>query len=155
MREISAGVIIYKKTKDGPRFLILYHGGDYWNFAKGRLEKDEKSFKAALREVGEETGISARNLRFREWFKVYDRFVFTRVGERVSKLVIFYLAESLTSRVIISDEHHGYGWFLYRDAHRLLKYENLRNLLKMVNDTIHGKNPVRQNRYIPKEERKD
>jgi 8-oxo-dGTP pyrophosphatase MutT (NUDIX family) len=37
MREISAGIIIYRKTKDGVKFLILYHGRGYWNFPKGKI----------------------------------------------------------------------------------------------------------------------
>ena len=57
MREISAGIIIFRKTKEGPKFLLLYHGGRYWNFPKGKLEKEEDSYTAALREIKEETGL--------------------------------------------------------------------------------------------------
>src|SRR5579863_10064232 len=30
-REISAGIVVFRRTPEGPRFLILYHGGEYWN----------------------------------------------------------------------------------------------------------------------------
>jgi 8-oxo-dGTP pyrophosphatase MutT (NUDIX family) len=38
MREISAGIIIYRRTLKGPKFLLLYHGNNYWNFPKGKIE---------------------------------------------------------------------------------------------------------------------
>jgi len=39
--QVAAGIIIYQRTKDGPRFLLLYHGGRYWNFPKGKIENQE------------------------------------------------------------------------------------------------------------------
>ena len=50
-KQISAGIVIYRRDKDGIKFLLLYHGGRYWNFAKGKLEETERSFEAAIREV--------------------------------------------------------------------------------------------------------
>ena len=79
-KEFSAGIIIFRRTKEGPKFLSLYHGGPYWNFPKGRLE-GETNFKAALREVDEETGIKQGELHFKSWFKVQDRFTYVRNRE--------------------------------------------------------------------------
>ena len=77
-----------------------------------------------------------KDLLFRDYFKAYDRFVFMRDGKRVSKLVMFYLAEATTSHIQMSDEHDGYGWFLYPDALGLMKYKNLRDILKKANDVV-------------------
>ncbi len=135
---VSAGVIIFRRAEEGIKFLLLYHGGDYWNFPKGKLAEGEKSFKAALREVEEETGIKARDLRFVNWFKVSDRFIFyTKEKRRVPRLVIYYLAETKTQTVTISPrEHQGYGWFLYKDALKLLKAPNLKSHLKKAFQSI-------------------
>ncbi len=134
--EISAGIIIYRKTPDGLKYLLLYQKNRYWNFPKGKLEKGEPSFRAAIREVKEETGIHYKDLRFRDYFKAYNRFMFMREGKKVSKLVMFYLAEAATSHIQMSDEHDGYGWFLYSDALGLMKYKNLRDILKKANDVV-------------------
>jgi bis(5'-nucleosidyl)-tetraphosphatase len=139
MKEISAGIVIYRDTREGVKFLLLYHGGGYWNFPKGKLEEGERSFKAALREVKEETGINYKDLRFRDYFKVSDRYTFTSRGRKVHKTVDFYLAESTTSRIRMSPEHDGYGWFMYRDALKLLKYKNLQGIVKRAYDTISKK----------------
>ena len=152
IKEISAGIIIYRKDRDGAKFLLLYHGNGYWNFAKGKLENSvmaengatkfvrESAYRAALREVREETGLNAKDLRFKEFFKVYDRFSFRRDKDRVFKIVIYYLAETRQSDIKISEEHDGYGWFLYKDAVKLLKYQNLKDNLKQAYDRVRPKN---------------
>ncbi len=132
-REISAGFIIYRRTNEGPKFLLLYHGGGYWNFPKGKIESEEKSFAAALRETREETGLGERDLRVAKNFKTHERFYFRRAGQPTFKMVIFYLAESGTSEVRISKEHNGYGWFLHRDAKKIVsKYKDTVKVLEQA-----------------------
>lgn len=131
---MSSGIIIYRRSDQGPKFLLLYHGSGYWNFPKGKLEEGERSFRAAVREVREETGIGAAALRFRESFRIHDKYVFVRQGSKILKLVTFYLAESLTHRVHVSEEHEGYGWFLHRDAIKLLKHKNLHVIIRRAHE---------------------
>lgn len=138
-QEISAGIIIYRKTPEGPRFLLLYHGRNHWSFAKGHLEEGERSFKAALREVYEETGLRSKDLAFRDFFKIHDKFFLWKDGEKVFKIVTLYLAETNNPKIVISHEHQGYGWFLYKEALKVAKYESIRKILRRANDTISGK----------------
>lgn len=147
-REISAGVIIYRTTREGPKFLLLYISGRYWNFPKGKLD-NESRFEAAKREVHEETGIAPADLRFRENFRVRDRFTFTRDRERIFKTVTFFLAETTKSRIQLppyderdkGEPHNGYGWFLYQDALRMLMAPNLkRNLKRAYAHIVHKQN---------------
>lgn len=129
-REVSAGIIIFRRTSEGPRFLLLFRG--YWNFPKGKLDEGEKSFRAALREIWEETGIKSKDLVFADRFRVQDRYVFRsrKSGEKVYKTVSFYLAETREWKVHLSGEQNGYGWFLYRDALRFLSTKNGKQNLK-------------------------
>lgn len=141
MREISAGIIIYRKTKEGIKFLLLYHGGGYWNFPKGKIEAEEKSFQAALRETKEETGLSNSELKIDQNFKAYEKFVFWRghgiKKEKVFKVVIFYLAETRQPRIKISYEHNGYGWFTHKEAVKiLLKYKDSQRVLAQAKDLL-------------------
>jgi 8-oxo-dGTP diphosphatase len=148
-REISAGIIAYRKTKEGPKFLILYHGHDYWNFPKGKIESEERSFAAALREMREETGLAGRDLRVQNNFKVYERFTFRRNGQPVFKIVIFYLAETDVEAVKLSPEHQGYGWFLYREAKKVLgRYRDSQRVLHQAYEFLrrrahHSHGPAR------------
>lgn len=162
MREISAGIIIYRKTKEGIKFLILYHGGRYWNFPKGKIETEtgfkdgallknkETAFKAALREVYEETGLSSRDLKFNSRFKTYDRFTYIRNKKKIFKIVIYYLAKTIKKTIKVSEEHAGYGWFLYKDASRILMYQTLKNNLKQAYETIQRKGTPHSKKNTPR-----
>lgn len=167
MKEISAGIIIYRRitrtrrpigrasqvawthadpsrsqsgqtqTDTEPKFLILYHGRGYWNFPKGKVESEEKSWEAAVREIREETGFKLRDLRFKKKFKAYEKFFFHRQNQKIFKIVIFYLAETRKTDVKLSDEHEGYGWFTYKEAMRILgKYRDSQRVLGQTNDFI-------------------
>ena len=149
---ISAGIIIFRKTTKGIKFLLLYHGHNYWNFPKGRIETGERSWQSALREVREETGLKNTELRFIENFKTYERFVMGRGKDGVFKIVILYLAETRQPNITVSDEHEGYGWFTFSEARRVLsRYpENIRILTTAYDFLRKGlrggpKNPPRPN----------
>ena len=157
-REISAGIVVFTKSLEGPKFLILYHGHGYWNFAKGKIESEEKSFDAAIRETREETGLTPRDMRIIRNFKAYERFTFKRAGKSIFKTVIFYLAETNRVNIRLSDEHQGYALFLYRDASRILgKYRDSQKVLRNVYQFLQGKsvgsggqNPQRPRFNIPR-----
>jgi 8-oxo-dGTP pyrophosphatase MutT (NUDIX family) len=141
-KEISAGVIVFRRAKDGPVFLILYNGGDYWNFPKGKIESEERSFETALRETCEETGIDAKDLRVSREFRTQERFVFRRDRRTIAKTIIFYVAETRKAVIKLSEKthgerHQGYGWFPYREATRILgKYRESQRVLKEAYDFI-------------------
>lgn len=139
-REISAGIIVYRRTPEGPKYLLLYHGGQYWNFAKGKIEAEEKSLSAAIRETMEETGLKAEDMRLKNRFKAYEKYFFFKGKNRVFKIVIFYLAETRKRNIYLSHEHEGFGWFLYRDAKRLLRnYKDSESVLKKAHDFVSAK----------------
>lgn len=155
-KEFSAGLIVYRNTPQGPRFLLLYHGGRYWNFPKGHIEFNQRnvqtsfgndtevinnvretSKEAAVRETQEETGIDPLKLSIKRGFRAVEKFRFRRGGDQISKVVIFYLAETGQGEVKISSEHDGFGWFLYKDArHILAPYKDSQRLLRNAYEHI-------------------
>jgi bis(5'-nucleosidyl)-tetraphosphatase len=136
-KEISAGLIVYRSTKEGPKFLVMYHRGSYWNFPKGKLEPGERSLSAAVRETVEETGLRKQKLRLRRKFRAYERYQFRAPDEYVDKKVTLYLAEARSREVRVSEEHNGYGWFLYKDARRLLsKHKESQEVLRRAYEFI-------------------
>lgn len=56
----SCGVIPYRKTEDGIRYLLLLQTNGFWSFPKGHMELFESETDTALRELKEECGLSAR-----------------------------------------------------------------------------------------------
>lgn len=161
-KEISAGVIVFRRTKDGPVFLILYNGGDYWNFPKGKMETAERSIETAIRETGEETGLRPQDMHVLRDFRTEERFAFRRDRRTVVKTIIFYLAETRKAQVRLAEKsfgerHQGYGWFTYREGARILgKYRESQRVLKEAYDFLYKKSsrrsephPQRPNPHLP------
>lgn len=164
MRQIiSAGAVIYRHDpKDGKtRFLLLYHGKDYWNFPKGKLEHGEKATAAFLREVEEETGLKRHHLRIVSGFRETDRYILhprkQEVTARVQskrdehaalKIVIYYLVETRERTIAVSHEHDGFGWFTYHESLRIAKYKNTQEIIRRANEFI-GRNLRRHSAHSP------
>ncbi len=137
-RVISAGIIIYRNTDRGTKYLLLYSGKNYWNFPKGKIEQDETGFQAALREIHEETGLQAHDLKFQSHFKTSTRFTFVRERQQIYKIVILYLAATTKVEVVVSDEHEGYGWFTLGEARKILtKHPATMRMLERAHRHVH------------------
>ena len=134
---ISAGIIIFRRVEGELKFLFLYRARGVWDFPRGRMEEGERSWQTAFREVREETGLRRNEITMNTNFKVYEKFPYMREGKNIFKVVIFYLAETSQSRVRISSEHEGYGWFSYAEARKALaRYKARVEILKKAVEAI-------------------
>jgi 8-oxo-dGTP pyrophosphatase MutT (NUDIX family) len=100
-----------------------------WALPKGRIDAGESAEQTAVREVREETGVSGRPLG-----KLGDvRYVYSRQGERIFKVVSFYLLQAGRGRI---DELEGQmrvevaeaRWLPLDEAQRLLAYPGEREM---------------------------
>ncbi len=136
-REISSGIIIYRRYKGEIQFLLLYYGRSQWTFPRGKIEKEEKSFATALRETKEETGIAKNDIHFIDGFRAYENWIYIKNNKKVFKTVIFYLGETDRSNVKLEERSQGFGWFGYRDALKIFygprNNENRKVLVKASN----------------------
>lgn len=127
----SSGIIIFTVRKKILYFLLLHHGGKYWNFPKGKVEKGESLLETARRETFEETGIPKEKIRiisgFRESYVYHFR---VEGGRTIHKVAVFYLGFVPKVRIQISSEHENFGWFRYQEALKLLFFKNSRDLIK-------------------------
>ena len=114
--KLSCGAVLARRSESGWVTLMLraYHN---WDFPKGICEAGETPLQAALREVGEETGIT--NLSF-EWG---ERFTDTGPYNQ-GKVARYYLAETDEHDVemgISADlgrpEHQEYRWMDFDAAY--------------------------------------
>ncbi len=112
---LSCGVVVARRTDAGWLTLVLraFH---HWDFPKGIRERGEEPMQAAIREVGEETGVT--DLSF-EWG---DRFFET--GPYSRGKIARYCIATTTQEVVqmgISPEtgepeHHEWRWVTFDDA---------------------------------------
>ena len=89
-REFSAGAVVVRRVRGEWKLAAIRPNGKppgLWALPKGLIGAGESPEATALREVEEETGVEGRLLA-----KLGDvRYVYTWAGERVFKVVSFYL----------------------------------------------------------------
>lgn len=127
-REISAGAVIFRKTKRGPEFLLLHYGLGHWDFVKGNIEKAEDEKETVRREVKEETGI--KRIKFTEGFRETIKYFYKWKGKNIFKIVIYYLVKTKQKTVRLSYEHIGFEWLPYSGAIEKLTFRNSKEVLK-------------------------
>lgn len=134
-KQVVAGFVVYRRTSDGIKFLLLYRRGNYWNFPKGHFMPGERTIDVALRELEEETGIKKSEVRIVPNFRAYERFYFKIGNQGIYDTVILFLAETHKAEIKVAPrEHSGYAWFLYHDALNVVgkKYADTRKVLRQA-----------------------
>ena len=131
-REFSAGGVAIRRLRGEWVFAAIRPGGKkpgVWALPKGLIAEGEKPDATALRETEEETGIQARLVT-----KLGDiRYVYTWEGERVFKIVSFYLFRYAHGRLGDIPAEHAHEvdatrWLPLEDAPRLLAYGGEREM---------------------------
>jgi len=125
-REFSAGGVVIRRIRGAWHLAAIRPGGrnNVWALPKGLVGEGEAPADTALREVTEETGVRGRLVE-----KLGDvRYVYVWEGERVFKIVSFYLVRYSSGRLgdIPEEFRHEVAetrWLLLEDAPRLLAYK--------------------------------
>lgn len=124
-----AGVVLFRRSQRGPEFLLLRSrwGDQCWSVPKGHVDEGETSFRAALRETEEETGISSSQISLVDGF---DERVTYRMRKRTRKVpdgvkrVQLLLGQvERNTPVVLSNEHKEYRWVRVEGAVVLLRGE--------------------------------
>ena len=127
----SAGAVLFRKVSSEKKFLLLNYPLGHWDFVKGKIESGETLIQTVIRETREETGID--DLDFLEGFELDIKYNFQFEGELIRKKVIFFLAETKTEKITISDEHLDYVWVSFDEALEKITFQNARNVLLKAN----------------------
>jgi 8-oxo-dGTP diphosphatase len=130
-REFSAGGVVLRRVRGEWRLAAIRPGGkdDVWALPKGLVGRGESPADTALREVVEETGVEGRLVE-----KLGDiRYVYTWSGERVFKVVSFFLVRYVRGRLgdIPDRFRHEVAetrWLPLDEAPKLLSYKGEREM---------------------------
>jgi 8-oxo-dGTP pyrophosphatase MutT (NUDIX family) len=141
-REFSAGGVLVRRLKGRWMLAAIRPGGrpaGLWALPKGRIDDGERAEETALREVAEETGAHGRSLG-----KLGDvRYVFTWDGERIFKVVSFFLVRYEGGRLgdLPEEFRHEVAevrWLPLEDAPRLLAYGGERDMARKALSMLGG-----------------
>jgi 8-oxo-dGTP pyrophosphatase MutT (NUDIX family) len=126
-REFSAGGVLVRRFHGRWWLAAIRPGGrpeGVWALPKGNVGPGEPPEETAVREVAEETGVEAVSTG-----KLGDvRYVYTRSGNRIFKVVSFYLLRYRRGRIgdVPAQHRHEVAevrWLPLEEAPRLLSYK--------------------------------
>jgi 8-oxo-dGTP pyrophosphatase MutT (NUDIX family) len=131
-REFSAGAVVVRRLKGRWWLAAIRPGGKpegVWALPKGQIAPGDSAEATALREVAEETGVEGTLER-----KLGDvRYVYTWQGERVFKVVSFFLVRYRRGRIGDVPPEHAHEieearWLPFPEAVDLLTYKGEREM---------------------------
>jgi 8-oxo-dGTP pyrophosphatase MutT (NUDIX family) len=133
-REFSAGGVLVRRMRGRWWLAAIRPNGKpagVWALPKGLIDSGETGAETAVREVAEETGLAGRLEQ-----KLGDvRYVYTRGGERIFKVVSFFLLRWSSGRIGelpagMELEVAEARWLPLDEAPRLLAYGGERDMAK-------------------------
>ncbi len=139
-REFSAGGVVVRRLRGRWVLAAIRPGGKpegTWALPKGLIGPGEKAEATALREVSEETGVEASPVE-----KLGDiRYVYTWAGERVFKVVSFFLFRYVRGRLGDVPAEHAHEvaearWLPLDEAPKLLAYKGEREMAAKALDRL-------------------
>jgi 8-oxo-dGTP diphosphatase len=131
-REFSAGGVLVRRLRGRWMFAAIRPAGKkpgLWALPKGQIDPNERPEETAVREAAEETGAQGRVVE-----KLGDvRYVYSWDGERIFKVVSFYLLRYSRGRLgqlppETAHEVDEVRWLPLEEAPRLLAYGGEREM---------------------------
>ncbi len=141
-REFSAGGVLVRRMRGSWWLAAIRPGGrpeGVWALPKGNVGPGESPEATAVREVAEETGVESVSTG-----KLGDvRYVYTRDGKRVFKIVSFYLLRYRRGRIgdLPAQFRHEVDearWLPLEEAPGLLSYKGERAMAEKALAVLNG-----------------
>jgi 8-oxo-dGTP pyrophosphatase MutT (NUDIX family) len=139
-QDASFGVVPVYKTLEGIRVLLVhqisYRGDRFWIFPKGHAETGELPEETALRELHEETGVTAVSLLLEQRVNIAYSFIHENV--RIDKTVTYFvgMCESDDTEITQPQEVAELRWCTFEEASRLLTHQNSKDVLEKVKQWV-------------------
>lgn len=130
-------VFVFRRAGGEPEFLMLRRAagqylGNTWHPAGGTIQRGEKAWQAALRELHEE----ARLEPLRLWQADTVHAFYVARYDRILLATTFVAEVDRTARVVLSEEHSAFRWDTPRDVAAALLWPGQRSLLREIMDEI-------------------
>ena len=114
-------------------FLLLKRASDdkypnIWQMVTGTIEKEEKAYDTAKREVFEETGLTPKSIFVVPTLNSF----YSYEPEYICLIPVFVCVVEENSEVVLSNEHSEYKWVNRNIAKELLSWPQQRNSVDII-----------------------
>lgn len=130
--------IIFRFTDRGPEYLVLRRAPDeplyprMWQIVTGTIRDGETAVAAALREVGEETGLEPLHC----WVVPYTPSFYDQMHDAIQVCPLFAVQVSAGVEPRLSAEHADHCWCSYPDALSRLVWPGQRTGLEITHKYV-------------------
>lgn len=131
------------RIEDGKgRYLILKRKSSYltdsWQMVSGKIEKGEKAWEAALREITEETGLIPDRLYSANLLEQF----YEASQNCINIVPIFVGFVDSDQPVKLSPEHSEYKWVFPEESKGLLCFEHQTETMRMIEAKFVSQKPL-------------
>lgn len=131
--EVSSGGVVYFRDSNSFKFVLLLRQDNLLTLPKGHVEPTESPEEAALREIGEETGISVTKLKIVTHLGWFPNPIIVPNGKKIFKLVSYFLVEYQGSELpdLRATEHRSGKWYVANEInHNSFAYTHTSNVIE-------------------------
>ncbi len=128
------------KTEGKYKFLLLKRAENdklypgIWQIITGRIEKGEKAFETALREVKEESGLNPERL----YVLPHTTTFYSPRTDAISLIPLFICIVD-SKKVKLSEEHSEYKWLDVTKASQKLYFKSQKENVKFIESNLRTK----------------
>jgi dATP pyrophosphohydrolase len=137
-------VVVYpvRHTARGAEVLLLKRSkGDaldeFWLHCAGRIEKGEKAWQAARRELQEETGLTTDKFYSANFCEQF----YSAGMDAICILPLFVAVVDEAAEVKLNHEHSGHAWVSFDKARQMVPFHNQRQCLDVVEEYFVNRTP--------------
>ncbi len=124
---------IFRKRNNKIEFLVMKRAetelyANIWQMVTGLIEKDEKAYQTAIREIIEETTLAPKSF----WIVPKVNSFYSAKDDSINMVPVFLAEVGLEYKVILSPEHSEYLWCGKEKVKKLFAWPGQRESVDII-----------------------
>jgi len=128
--EQAFGVIPVRKHGESWQVFVVKRTEGFWEFPKGHPDEEETEIESAVRELKEESGLTADNLLRKEPFIIHYQY---QKNHRLQSKSVRYYLFTASGNIALQEEEVVEGkWVDLQEATQILTYDTCKSIAAKV-----------------------
>ncbi|MFN1833852.1 NUDIX pyrophosphatase [Balneola sp. MJW-20] len=136
----------YRITENGVKFLVFLRSkkkiyADQWRMIGGKVDENESYWKAALRELNEETGLVPDHF----WVVPSVNTFYEAASDMIHHIPAFAAQIPANEEIQLNEEHTSYKWISADEVQLYLRWPEQQRLIRLIQTILEDPS----NRLLP------